>query len=133
MYKRNLNVASPKFWLHFLCIGSIQLRKQKIIHSLSKMRKQQVNILLLGQTEKGTIESVNFCKSNCTLDKESGFTHFGLSQKPLKAVSLRSHCAKVQKYKRAKQVSNFLICGANDVLEHYGKRFEILHGCPFEG
>ena len=26
---------------------------------------------------------------------------------------LRTHCAKVQKYSKAKQVSNFLICGAN--------------------
>ena len=26
----------------------------------------------------------------------------------------------------------FFICGAN-VVEHYGKRIKILHGCPFEG
>ena len=35
--------------------------------------------------------------------------------------------------KRAKQVSNFLICGANVVVEHFGKRIKILHGRPFEG
>ena len=33
----------------------------------------------------------------------------------------------------AKKVSNFLICGANNVVEYYGKRIEILHGRPFEG
>ena len=42
-----------------------------------------------------------------------------------------SHCKKVQKYKRAKYVSNFLICGANNVVQHYRKRIEILHGHPF--
>ena len=26
-----------------------------------------------------------------------------------------------------------MICGAKNVVEHYGKRVEILHGCPFEG
>ena len=36
-----------------------------------------------------------------------------------------THCAKVQKYN--------LIFGANIVVEHYEKRIEILHGCPFEG
>ena len=44
-----------------------------------------------------------------------------------------SHCKKVQKYKRAKCVSNFLICCANNVVQHYRKRIEILHGHPFEG
>ena len=28
---------------------------------------------------------------------------------------------------------HFLICGANNVVEHYGERFKILHVCPFEG
>ena len=27
----------------------------------------------------------------------------------------------------------FLICGANNVVKHFGKVIEILHGCPFEG
>ena len=31
-------------------------------------------------------------------------------------------CAKVQKYKRTKQVFNFLICSANNVIEHYRKK-----------
>jgi hypothetical protein len=34
---------------------------------------------------------------------------------------------------RAKLVFNFLICGTNDIVEHYVKRIRILHGCPFEG
>ena len=34
---------------------------------------------------------------------------------------------------KAKQVSNFLICGTYNVVEHYGKRIKILQGCPFEG
>ena len=33
---------------------------------------------------------------------------------------------KVQKYNRAKWVSNFLFCGAKNLVEHYGKRIEIL-------
>ena len=47
-------------------------------------------------------------------------------------VSCQSHCAKVQKYNRAKQVSNFLICGTgtNNTVEHYEKRMKILHQCP---
>jgi hypothetical protein len=42
----------------------------------------------------------------------------------------KNHTVKVQKYNRAKYVSN---CGANNVVEHYRKRIKILHGCPFEG
>ena len=42
-------------------------------------------------------------------------------------------CAKVQKYNRAEYVSNFFIYGANNAVEHYGKRIKIQHGCPFEG
>ena len=34
---------------------------------------------------------------------------------------------------RAKYVSNFLICSANNVVEHHGKIIEILPRCPFEG
>jgi hypothetical protein len=34
---------------------------------------------------------------------------------------------------RAKEVSNSLICGAKNVVEHYGKRIEIHHRHPFEG
>ena len=26
-----------------------------------------------------------------------------------------------------------MICGTNNIVEHYGKRIKILHGCPFEG
>ena len=37
---------------------------------------------------------------------------------------------KVQKYEK---VSNFLICGANDVVKHYEIFIKILYGCPFEG
>ena len=44
-----------------------------------------------------------------------------------------SNCAKIKKYCRTKYVSNFLIFGAKNIVEHYGKRIEILHGCPFEG
>jgi hypothetical protein len=44
-----------------------------------------------------------------------------------------THCAKVQKYNRAKKVSNILLCGASNAVEHYGKIIAILHGCPFEG
>ena len=44
--------------------------------------------------------------------------------------SVCTHCAKVQKYE---QVKIFLICDTNNVVEHYGKRIKILHGCPFEG
>ena len=40
---------------------------------------------------------------------------------PEPVVPDESHCTKVQKYKSAKQVSNFLICGANNVVEPYGK------------
>ena len=43
------------------------------------------------------------------------------------------HCANVQNMNRAKYVSNFLICCANIVVEHYGKRMKILYGCPFKG
>ena len=56
-----------------------------------------------------------------------------LSNEKVTHIDHRSHCGKVQKYNRAKYVSNFLICWANNVVEHYGKRIEILHGCPFEG
>ena len=45
----------------------------------------------------------------------------------------QAHCAKVQRYIRAKQVSNFLICGTKNVVEDNGKRVEILHGRLFEG
>ena len=34
---------------------------------------------------------------------------------------------------RAEQVSNFLICGTNNTLEHYENRIKILHQGPFEG
>ena len=44
-----------------------------------------------------------------------------------------AHCAKVQKYEQGKIGLQFLICGANNVVEHYGKRTKILHGCVFEG
>ena len=44
-----------------------------------------------------------------------------------------SHCVKVQKYIRAQYVSNFFTCGANNVVEYYGKRIKILNGCPYEG
>ena len=37
----------------------------------------------------------------------------------------------VQKSRNSSPV--FLICGANNAVEHYGKRIKILHGCPFEG
>ena len=43
------------------------------------------------------------------------------------------HMRMFRNMNRAKQVSNFLTCGANNVVEHYGKRIKILHGCPFEG
>ena len=29
--------------------------------------------------------------------------------------------------------SNFLICGANNVAEHYGKRIKLMYECSFEG
>ena len=32
-----------------------------------------------------------------------------------------------------KEVSNSLICGTKNVVEHHGKMIEILHGHPFEG
>ena len=32
---------------------------------------------------------------------------------------------------RAKEVSNFLICCINNLLEHHQERIKILHGCPF--
>ena len=41
-----------------------------------------------------------------------------------------AHCAKVQKYNRAKQVSNIWICGADNAVEHYGQRVKVLHGFP---
>ena len=45
-----------------------------------------------------------------------------------------THYAKVQKYEQGKiDFHFFYICGATDVVEHYGKRITILHGCPFEG
>ena len=50
-----------------------------------------------------------------------------------KKISKKTVQKSIIKYKRAKQVSNFLMCGANDVVEHYGERIEIMHGCPFEG
>ena len=44
-----------------------------------------------------------------------------------------TQCAKVQKYELGKKGLQFFICVAFNVVEHQGKRFEILHGCPFEG
>ena len=47
---------------------------------------------------------------------------------------LATHCTNVQDYQQGKiDLSNFLICGADNVVEYYGKRIEILHGRPFEG
>ena len=51
----------------------------------------------------------------------------------LKLPGLLTHCAKVQKYEQGKIGLQFFICGANNVVEHYGKIIKILHGCPFEG
>ena len=50
----------------------------------------------------------------------------------LLAATVLSHCAKVQKYNKAKKVSNFLVCGAKNVVGHYGERVEILNEHPFE-
>ena len=47
----------------------------------------------------------------------------------LNACTLR----KSRNMNRAKKVSNVLICGANIVVDYYGKIIKILHGCPFEG
>ena len=86
LYKRNFDVASQKFWLHFFCIGLIQFRKTKGNSQPLKNAKKTSKYFIIGIDWKRHNRK---CKSNCTLDKESGFTHFGLSQKPLKAVSLR--------------------------------------------
>ena len=36
-------------------------------------------------------------------------------------------------HNRSKNVASSLICGANNVVEHYGKRIEILHRRPLKG
>ena len=45
----------------------------------------------------------------------------------------RHNVRKSRNMNKAKQVSNFLICGGNNVVEHHPKKIKILHGCPFEG
>ena len=40
---------------------------------------------------------------------------------------------KFRNMNRAKQVSNVLTCGSNDLVKHVGKIIYILQGCPFEG
>ena len=45
---------------------------------------------------------------------------------------LATHCTNVQDYQQGKiDLSNFLICGADNVVKYYGKRIKILHHCPF--
>ena len=46
----------------------------------------------------------------------------------LQKVVLITHCSKVQKYIRAKHVSDFCICGANNVAEYYGKKMKSCMG-----
>jgi hypothetical protein len=50
-----------------------------------------------------------------------------ISQKNWRA---KPHCAKVQKYEQGKLGLQFFICGANNVVEHYGKIIKILNGRP---
>ena len=56
---------------------------------------------------------------------------------PITAMGFRQYLPHTVRKSRnvnsAKQVSNFLICGGNNVVDHYGRRIKILHGCPFEG
>jgi hypothetical protein len=66
------------------------------------------------------------------LQKENTSMVTSRSSSPLLTLAY-IQCAKVKKYNKAKHVSNFLICGAKNVVEDYGKIIKILHGCPFEG
>ena len=44
---------------------------------------------------------------------------------------LTTHCLEYQQGEI--DLSNFLICGTDNLVKYYGKRIEMLQGCPFEG
>ena len=80
--------------------------------------------------------------NECKIKFQSTFTNritsfsFCIVLKSSVSSSIRKRAHTVRKSRnmnRAKQVSNFLICGAKHAVEHYGKRIKIVYRCPFEG
>ena len=67
---------------------------------------------------------------NCsTIEKKCGQICSNKTKKSLSPIGW-VHCPEIY---QGKIGLHFLICGANNVVEHYGERFKILHVCPFEG
>ena len=48
-------------------------------------------------------------------------------------ITVLAHCAKVQKYNRAKQVSNSFLCGTKNVVEHWNCESKSFWGLTLQG